>query len=375
MDELLFDDSCMRALLPSIERCAQSIRGWLSEGRLLVIRFNDDCDGAVCGMELFSAAAAFARENGIDTKGVGAFQLESAVYSQKDAFDDLSRARDAARKLALVIADLGANEESYEGVKALKDAGARVCIIDHHPPFAQTLALCDCAASSHEYDPTGSHTAGLVAYEVARRIFARAADEEWVHWSLQSDKSALAKKRDHAGAIALDYLSHFSEKQSTAQYYIEKISDERTIALCVKLAAGYEAKALQSGLKHSKITPVSDGALLVVCDISRAVKKGGYPPKGMCLNLVQDYLSNRHGGKAVVSLGFSGDSIGMRANAGAIRRGFDSNRVIRALKKEFGEAVHSGGGHTAAASVRFVESHARTILERASALVEGELKK
>jgi RecJ-like exonuclease len=375
MDDFLIDDECMRRLLPSLDSCAKKIMGWLDSGRLVIVRFNDDCDGITSGLEVYLACKAYCASGHPAAKQakVAGFQVPSAVYSLMDAYSDVTRARDAGKKLAVVITDLGANAESVEGLTALRDASAGICIIDHHPPSKDALAMCDCHASSHPFDPLGAHTAGLVAYEVARRIDEGAARPEWVRWSLQSDKSTLADGEDHEEARALDYLAHFSQPDSPADYYLEKISDSMAIHLASELARKSEKKALRNALRHSEETSAGPAAFMVATDLAKTLHNAQYPPKGRCLNLVQDYFAAAHDGSPVVSIGYADDSASMRANAAAIAAGFHSNPVISELKKEFPRAIRSGGGHAAAASIRFDPAFKESVLDRLSELVLEKL--
>ncbi len=369
LEKLLIDDSCMRGLLPAISKCASTVCSWISRGRMVVIRFNDDCDGITSGMAVCVACKSYAEKFPKAKRAVEGYQVPSAVYAASDAFDDVSRARGAGLGLGVIIVDLGANKESVEGLAALKDSGAGVCIIDHHPPDKAALSLCDAFVSSHSSDPTGAHTAGLLAFEVAERIAPGAASKAWVSWSLQSDKSSLATGEKYAEAAeALDYLAHFSEKSAGIDYYLEKMSDKKTVELAAALAKKSGQNALDAALKYSVERKVSDSFVIVVVDLSKAVRKGAYPPKGRCLNLVQDYFCLKHKDSAVISLGRSSDSISIRANAAAMKQGFHSNPLIDTLKAEFPHAVSSGGGHAAAASIRFDPQFKESVLERLAEL-------
>src|SRR3989338_5917715 len=204
---LLFDDSCMRGLLPAISKCATTVCSWMRQGRLVVIRFNDDCDGITSGMAVYVASKSYAEKIPKTRHAIEGYQVPSAIYKASDAFDDVSRARSAGLGLGVIIVDLGANKESAEGLRALKDSCAWVCIIDHHPPDEAALSLCDAFVSSHSFDPTGAHTTCLLSFEVAERIAPGAANKQWAFWSLQSDKSTLATGEKFDGAEALDYLA------------------------------------------------------------------------------------------------------------------------------------------------------------------------
>ena len=370
--ELLFDDECMQKLLPAIESCAKAITEWIAEGRLLCVRFNDDCDGVASALQIYSSARAYALELRLPLENVVGFQVPSAVYSKKDAFDDAVRARDARKNLAVVITDMAANEESVEAIKALKDAGAKVCIIDHHPPCRDALDLCDAYATSHPFDNSGAHTAGLLAYEIGRRICADAARKEWVYWSLQSDKSTLAAG-DFPQARALDYLAHFSEPNAGIEDYLEKVSDERTLRLAADLAVKGEEKALKLARDHARIRQTGESAAIILVDLSKARSKAAYPPKGRCLNLMQDYYCAGHPDAAVVSLGYADDSVSIRANALALKRGFDSNRMIEKLKAELSSAIRSGGGHAAASNIRFEPGFEGAVMEKLEELTRQAL--
>ncbi len=365
---MVVDDECMRALLPKLRHCASGLEAALASGTPVRVRFHDDCDGICSALALLDALEKKRVELHLpsDERGVplvSSSQAGGAIYEKKDAFEDLKAMQVfAPKKPVFVFLDFAANAESVEGLKALKDAGARILIIDHHPPSQDALALGDCFVSSHEFDNTGGHSAGLVATQFAR-LLDPGVPESYAWCALQSDKSHLAKEGELKEAVAIDYLAHHSEKGVSADYYAEKLADGPAIELAWKLAKRSEQKVLEVVSKHLTVRGCECDLKFVLVDLEKLVKKGSYPSKGKALNLAHA-MEGEKLEKPVVSFGYSKDGVSVRANDYAIDAGFRASLVIQELKKEFGDAITSGGGHDAAASIRFKAGFQKQILSR-----------
>ncbi len=368
-ERLLLDTKCLHELLPKMRECAQLLETAVQSNAPIRVRFHDDCDGICSAISITLAISKLQKRFGaaenseIGIPLVSSSQASSAIYETRDAFDDLRAMQAFAPKKPLfLLLDFAANAESVQGVRALKDAGAKVAIIDHHPPSKEAAELADCFVSSHACDKTGSHTAGLLSTQVAR-IVDEGVPEECAWYSLQSDKSALAKSEEFKEAVALDYLAHHSDKGVPADYYAEKLSDGQTVELSWKLALRAEQRVLEVAQKHVKLQGCDCEVKFILVELDKLAKKGEYPSKGKIMNGIIAAEAKKEK-IPLVALGFTKDSISVRATDLALEKGFRASQVIAELKLEFPQGIASGGGHDAASSLRLNEGYAKPVLSR-----------
>ena len=367
---LLIDDECMRQLVPAMEKAAGVIRAALASQRPVFVRFHDDCDGITSGISLVKACRLFLAANKLPDKAPGGFpalssrQAESAILTVAGAFEDVRKFRGAPQKPLFVFADHAANAESLEALEELRSSGIGLVIIDHHPPAVEAPLLADAFVSSHPFDKTGGHTAGLLCFEVARLIAPDASKipETWAWWSLQGDKSPLASSRHDDEPVAIDYLAQYSEKGESADYYLEKLEDRMALDLSIRLARTAEKRALEHSRAHCRAFKAENGFFIVECELGK-IQHGEYPSKGKLLTLIHVSKSAELGGP-VVSLGWDDEFLSVRANSAAAKMGFRAGPIIGLLKSEFPNDVISGGGHDVAASMHVSEKSVKKIADR-----------
>jgi len=367
---LLIGDECMQSLLPSMEKAADAIKTALSSQRPVFVRFHDDCDGITSAISIYKACLLFQQANKLPAKTGDGFptlssrQTDSAILEVRQAFEDRRKFGGCSQKPLFVFLDHAANYESAEAVGELKSSGVGIIIVDHHPPAKEAAELADVFVSSHQFDASGGHTAGLLSFEIARMISPEPSHipEEWAWWSLQGDKSKLAAHRSDDEPVAIDYLAQYSEKGESAGYYLEKLEDKLALDLSVKLARQAETRALEHSHAHCSAVKAENGFFVVECELGK-IQHGEYPSKGKLLTLIHLQKSRELGGP-VVSLGWDEEFLSVRANTAAAEKGFRAGLVIEQLKQEFPQDVKSGGGHDVAASLRVRKTSVKKVADR-----------
>jgi RecJ-like exonuclease len=339
-----------------------------------LIRFNDDCDGISAGILVKKAIEEFVSQNEIPfQKGfLKNKQCNSAVYDSGEAAwdSDENSFPEYDKKPLLFLLDFGGNEESVEGLEAAGNV-FEVVILDHHVFSENAKSKTSGFLNPLEFGGTSWHTAGLVAYEFAKALAGRKAEEwkEYAFYSLESDKSIFRKKESFKQALVLDYLA--SQGLSLDKY-------EKALHVDLQLhyleAAGKISAAKGRALKKTRILEVKN-AKLILADLDGIVAKREFPPKGKVLNEVQKHYGGEEEGKMVASVGFDSTAIQFRVSRALHAKGFKATKIIDSVKKEFGEEGISGGGHEQAAAMRFRKEISKAVFDKTVELCKKELEK
>lgn len=352
---LLVNDEAMRKLEPTIGKMVSLAARALLELTPALVRFNDDCDGISAGILVKNALAEFVREKKIPLpKGfLKGKQCNSAVYESGEAAYDCQdfASERFGRKPLLFLLDFGANEESVEGLE-LASGNFDILVIDHHVYSPKAKGIARAFVNPLETGGSSSHTTGLLAFEFARRLST--GDEEYAHYSMQSDKSAFWDKRERKQALVLDFLAR---QGMTLERYEKALRDETEFHYLE--ASSKINAAIAKALPTAKEEDVG-GAVLANINLEGVVRKNEFPPKGKVLNGIQEHFEKQN--PLAASVGFDSSTIQFRVSKPLHARGFKATRVIGLVKKEY--PWLSGGGHEQAAAMRFDSEHAKAILEK-----------
>ncbi len=370
---LLVDDEAMRKFQPRMQQTAEFVARRLLLLHPVLIRFNDDCDGISAGMLVKKAVEEFVKQNEIPfPKGfLKNKQCNSAVYDSGEAAWDADQHSFAeyGKKPLLFLLDFGGNEESVEGLEAA-DSVFDVVILDHHVFSQNAKGKAAGFLNPLEYGGTSWHTTGLVAYEFARTLVGKKAEEweEYAFYSLESDKSIFRKKEIFKQALVLDYLA--TEGLSLEKY--EKALEE-DLQLHYLEATGKISAAKEKALKKTRILEIGK-AKLILADLEGTTSKNEFPPKGKVLNEVQKHYGGEEEGGMVASIGFDSTAIQFRVSRALHSKGFKATRIIDLIKKEFGGEGISGGGHEQAAAMRFGKENSKAVLDKTVEISKKEIE-
>ena len=172
---LFFDDAALRKLAPEFERVARILAERVFTLTPILIRHHDDADGVTSGLLIKDAVLDFVkRANGgagvpFPKSFLRSEWTDYAIYEQYRLLEDRNWALGFQKKPLLLLLDHGGNADSHD---AVRDAASffDVVIVDHHPPDERLREHCLAFVNSIAAGGSSSHTAGLLCFEIARRL-------------------------------------------------------------------------------------------------------------------------------------------------------------------------------------------------------------
>ncbi|MEM0475492.1 MAG: DHH family phosphoesterase [Candidatus Norongarragalinales archaeon] len=367
--KLFFDDTAMQRLAPEFDRVARLLAERVFTLSPILIRHHDDADGITSGLLVKHAVLDFARRASVPfpKNFLRSEWTDYAIYDAQRVLEDRNWALGFQKKPLLLLLDHGGNTDSFEAVKEA-NSFFDVVVVDHHPPADQLRFHCLAFVNAFFAGGGSRHTTGLLCFEVARRM-QRSPREEFLWISLEGDHSDYRKRESgwaSSRVLALEYLSQTKHSLDDCE---KLFSDEQTLDLYYKKARTAIEDMLTEARKNTKVmrVPRRDGAGDAIVQVARLgfLKKNSFPSKSLAINEVHNAVEYSDAALAVVSIGFINDSLSFRGSKPAGALGFKANEIIERLKKQFGSAVRSGGGHELAASMRFDADAGAKILEAA----------
>ncbi|MCX6778572.1 MAG: DHH family phosphoesterase [Candidatus Micrarchaeota archaeon] len=363
---LMLDDKVMRALKPKFSRAASMMLRALRLLRPITVRFHGDTDGICGAVCLYLAMKKVGGEDNIIFE-----QNTSATYSPAEALRDV-RASRAHPHYTLpplfVLVDFASNDESVDAVRIVKTAGYELLIIDHHPPNCEVETEADLIVSPWEAGGSSDYTAGLLCGEVAKRM-AEVKVEELQRTALAGDRSQLMaatgsheKGRLERDSLALDYLASCRKFPETIEFYSETLGDRMALAGHYEKAHAKIMSIVGKAKEIAKERRLRNGFTVFTVRMDKVVKLGEYPTKGRATSFVHDELCSSKKGPCI-TLGLGGNSIVIRANGTAEKKGFNASKIIGGINEEMKNALEGGGGHARAASMRMKGEFSNIVLD------------
>ncbi|MFH1448432.1 MAG: DHH family phosphoesterase [Candidatus Micrarchaeota archaeon] len=355
----LIQDAIMNSIHPSILECAKRILLAHFLLRPIVLRYHCDADG-IC------AALSIARPI---RKGAGrfiSFQNGGATYQLQDTLRDINMLRSFGESTGIplfILVDMGSGPENTDSLDILRGAGVETVLIDHHPLSPDVSEMVDCIVSPATVSASSSYTAGLLSGEVSKSMGAENISI-LQKISLAGDKSDLMthERESIRKALVLDYLGKYSKFPNTLEFYSGILSDEPMLNSLYMQASSKLENALRVAKESLKVKELSNGFRLCITNLQKAVRPRAFPGKGLICGVLHDYMASEMSGP-LVTIGYSGKLISLRANTEARERGFDANAIISDIKRELINSIESGGGHDIAASVHVNEGFENIVLE------------
>jgi len=356
---LLFEDEGLRKLIPSAKKCAQRIMRAAQELRPILLRHHDDGDGVCGGLCMRAAIKDYLKRCRLPSFNLQLkiVQTGSSIYSIADARQDAMEAGPV--KPLLLLVDFGSSDESQGARREALDSGFEIICIDHHP-FQKKPEEAAELVSPFVFGLNSDYCAGLLAYEVASAIAE--IPVEWAWTALKSDNSSFARKEFEKHAAAIDYLILDSPTSRPLDYYEELLSDEKGMENAFAVASAKVARATEKALQHAEVIDLGPGKALLVKVGKVLSKRIRYPSKGRLMNALHTKYSEKLD-CPLVSIGYEGDKILLRANRKMAAAGFDANVIIQELKREMPSVVESGGGHNVAASMKVAPEKASEVVQ------------
>ncbi|MFH1285887.1 MAG: DHH family phosphoesterase [Candidatus Micrarchaeota archaeon] len=358
----LFQDAIMEALAPLIRGSAKRIRCAVLTFRPILIRYHSDADGICGGISLMLAIKKLIGE---ERRPFYLFQNNSAIYKTADALRDINTLRNlnpATREPLVLLVDFGVNPDSEGAIAILKGAGFEVLAVDHHPTPSTPKGI-DSLVSPWSANGTSDYTAGMLACEVAKRV-EKIDVEELQRISLTGDKSKLSTPTDELKkkATTLDFLATYSKFPNTLEFYYSVLLNDTLLTSIYAQATERMERSKEIAKEFVTDKTFPNGIRCIFVRLDRAVKKGEFPSKGKACGKIHEELAENESGP-LVTVGYGGHFITVRANEVARSRGFSANKIIANIKEEYKNALESGGGHDVAASLKINKGFGKLVLE------------
>lgn len=351
--DVLVDAPALENLKPVFRKAAERLERAVISMQPILVRFDEDADGITSALYLQALVEHYVEKSGLPYPHsfFKAFQSEAPLFEKKHLHHLEHVAGDFAREPLMVLLDHGGNEESFPALKAAKDLGWDLLLVDHHPPFADSLDCFDVVVHPARHGGSSAENTGLLMYHVASAVFP--APKAWAYFSMQGDRSPYALKKFFKEPIVLDYasLSNWPLKK-----YKALLSDKNQVDVLYQRCLRLREQAVKEAFSRRTLD-VLGSVRVQWLDLSYL--KADYPPKGGVVQGLHEFVEHEY---ALVTVGFDKERVIFRANGGAEEAGFKANAWIADLKKKPG-VVGSGGGHARAASMRIKPGKLRVARE------------
>ena len=371
--KFFINDETMKMLLPKIEEAASFIKKAAALKRPIIVRYDSDQDGLTSALSLYYALSGY--------YNIKFVQQMFPFYSKMDLDDDkryIDRLESSHLSPVLVCVDFGSNPESEKAYRLAVENGFSIVVIDHHPPHKPSIGeLIDVWVSAWLVDSKmpSAYTAGLLSSEVAKKIskLDNKLAERLVKVSLTSDRSKIwtPSKEDLKYAEAVGYYMGTAAYENSISQYAKAFNDEEMLDFAYAQSEEKIQVFIEKISKHVK-SKASNGINFYLADVSKIVRKGSYPNKGLASNIVGDLYGNKE--FPAVTMVFTGRNISLRANKQALALGLDFSSAIKQLKKDMGPVVETGGGHKMAAALRIRNGYLRETLSNLIRIISSQNK-
>jgi RecJ-like exonuclease len=349
----------MNVMESSIKKMVGHLNKIINERGRIVVRYHNDADGISSALLMYRMFRNF----NINATFV---QNNSAIYGMDDALRDIMYYDMGTH---FIFLDFGNNLESLEGINILKRDAGSIAIIDHHLTGKEKNEN-EIIVTPVYHELGGEYTAGLVTYEVVKRV-ADIDYDDLYKISLYGDKSILEfekTKKVEETALVFDYIASTIKRDKHSIRFIDSLLEDEELMHTIYLKAKDRVDELsRMGLDFCKRKDLNNKIHLVTLDVEKIIESGSnFPSRGKITGKIHDIIEQEIEGPLVV-LGYSNDTAMFRANRKAVLNGFNANDIIQDIKKNYDRFVESGGGHPGAAAIRYKKGFKKVIL---NALIE-----
>lgn len=376
-------------------KAAQEIRLAIIQGRPIIVRHHNDCDGYSSGFALERAILPLIVKEHKNTKSAWEFYTRAPstapFYEIDDSIRDTANSLRNVAKFSnkmplIIIADNGSSPEDLMAIKQSKIHGSDFIVIDHHH-FDQDVISNEVKVHINPFlvneDGMG-FSAGMLCVELARFINSEVANVEQIaamagfadrieiknpqavnNYLTIAQELGYSKELLSDIALVIDYVSakvRFMEVRE----YIEVLFGEpreKQKAL-VNLLAPYirslDAKGLAIAKDNVDIDKIKNTTLQKI-NIDEVFPGFGFFPKtGRVVGLLHDNLISEGKTNNIVTIGIMRTSITIRATDEA---NFSVHNLITFLQGNIPNAFVEGGGHKNAGSITFLPNRQEKILD------------
>ncbi len=381
----MIETELIKKMHPKLKECAKIISESITNKHPIIVRHHSDTDGYAAAVALERAIqpliyAAHLRERD-SFFHYRRSPLLAPVYNNDDANKDINMFTNEkignTKTPLLIILDTGSSDESFVGIKKAKIYGAKVIVIDHHPMSSEKNPA-DIFVNPHVFGSDYELSAGMIVAELGHIINPKTKElatiaavaaigdkvesKEAAEYIKLAEKEGNDKKKLQMISDLIDFESDslgFLESKRMIDDIFGADSDnqKKLFEIILPIIEKKKKIAEKIGVKYTTLQQKKDITIALI-PLYEITIRGDYPPSGRISGIVHDSLKKDH--KKLVTLGILNESIIFRATE---ESGFDSNKIIDALKEKYPDAMISGGGHKRAAGIRFISKMRDEIVE------------
>lgn len=384
---MMIKSKLLEKMQPKMKEAAKLIRDAIENKEPIILRHDSDTDGYSAAFALERAILPLIYERHTRERDIYFYYTRSPCktpwYDFQDALRDVTNfmaniSRFEHKHPLIIICDNGASKQDYLAIKLAKIYGAKVLVIDHHPPANEIDKVVDCHLNPHHFASDYDYCTGMLCAEVASMLvenngFELIAAVSATGDKVKSDESAkyieLAKKsgydeqtiRDIAKCIdftAFELVVISNKEIINDLLGADKKKQKELLGLFKKEIDEKIGSVFGAALKYADVVE-EENKFIVKIPVDKVKDGRDYPTKGRVAGLMLDHFKEKKD-KPIICLGVSPTGINFRSSIEI--EGFDVNDIIAKLQKEFPFANVSGGGHRVAGSIRFIEAAHESIL-------------
>ncbi len=349
-DSLLFENPASTALKGKISEIARKFIAAKELNRYVLLRFHGDADGIAGALAL----RKFLRFR--------AYQQNSAVYSPRDAVNDLGNLHHENKPL-VVLLDFGTNEQSIDGLKLLKAGNLEVICIDHHPMHADAESNASVLLSPwtvEGLEDQSKYTAGYLASEIANACGAETGNLAKI--ACAGDKSDVSEPgdEDRKTALVLDYLGAHTSFGNSLEFYAEVLKKEELYSSIYSQASEKINEALERAVPKVKKSE-KNGIIVYTVQLEGVVEPKEFPNRSKVTTAVFEHFKTD---LPMITIGYGKRTLILRGNDAFLKRGNSFSEIVKKLSSSMKDFIMSGGGHAKAAAVRVEEGYEKSTVDR-----------
>jgi RecJ-like exonuclease len=381
---------------------ATEIRLAIIQGRPIIVRHHNDCDGYSSGFALEKAILPLIiKEHGNEKAAWEFFSRSPCAAPFYEIDDSIRDAANSLRNVAkfsnkmplIIIADNGSSPEDLMAIKQGKIHGSDFVVIDHHE-FSSDVISKEVKVHINPFlvDEDGScFSAGMLCVELAhfinkevkniKQIAAMAGFADKIY--LKNPKAIenyleIAKKEGYSRellndiSLVIDYTSTKVRFMEVREYIGVLFGEPRDkqkelVSLMVPYIKNLDLKGLAIG-KINALNKKINNTTLQSINIDDVFPGFGFFPKtGRVVGLLHDDLG-KTGISNLITVGIMRTAITIRATNEA---NFSVHLLIKFLTNKLPNAFVTGGGHKNAGSISFLPNKQKEILELFKKFIEN----
>lgn len=349
-DPLLFENHASTALKSKIDEFARKLTAAKELNRYILLRFHGDADGIAGALAL----RKFLRFR--------AYQQNSAVYSPRDAVNDLGNLHHENRPLVILL-DFGTNEQSVDGLRLLKAGNLEVVCIDHHPlcpDVESNVSMLLSPWTVGGLDDHSKYTAGYLASEISNMCGAETGN--FAKIACAGDKSDVAEPgdEDRKTALVLDYLGAHTSFGNNLEFYADVLNKQELYSSIYSQASEKISEALERALPKARKSE-KNGIIIYTVQLDGVVEPKEFPNRSKVTTAVFEHFKTD---SPMITIGYGKRTIILRGNDAFLKRGNNFSEIVEKVSSSMKDFVMSGGGHAKAAAVRVEEGYEKSTVDR-----------